>query len=192
MKFLTNKRVGIGLLVFIATLWVYGLVRMRDRDYGDGWISPFHSKSATPILTYSLERTGPLEVAKVFGRSHGCQNADPDLIEMIVRTSLDLNIEPTLAASIMDQESGCDPLAVSNRGAVGLMQVMPKVWKTRFDFSEINLFNPKQNIEVGLKILSPLVLQYGEKEALERYQGLGVPSNPNYSAQVLGRKDNSK
>lgn len=96
-------------------------------------------------------------------------------------------LDAKLAASVISEESNCDSLAVSSRGAIGLMQVMPRVWKRRFDFSRINLFNPQENLNIGIKILADLVQQYGEHEALERYQGLG-PGNPNYSNEVLATK----
>lgn len=161
--------------------------------YGQAFNTVVRYKSAIPRspkrLPYSIWRTGPIDVAKVFGRSNGCRDADSDLINLIVKKSVSFNIDPRLTASVIVQESQCDPLAVSYKGAIGMMQVMPKIHQDQFDFSEVNLFNPEDNIQTGLKILSNLINQYGETEALRRYQGIGPGGVENYSSQVLGRKN---
>lgn len=176
--------------ILACLFFVCALLAPRSPDnFGNGLLPAYRATETHPKPEYSQERTAPLEIAKVFGRSHGCASAGPELIQQIARASIDSRLDAKLAASVADQESGCDPLSVSSRGAVGLMQVMPKIWKNRFDFSEVNLFNPQENISVGTKILSELVQQYGEQEALRRYQGVGAPSNVNYTSQVLGRID---
>lgn len=131
-----------------------------------------------------------VEVSKVFGRSisQACRNTDPQFVSMVADKSLKAGVRPGLAASVIDQESGCDQYAVSPRGAAGEMQIMLKVWQTKFDFSQRNPFNKENNIEMGCAILADLVNQYGEKEALRRYQGLGVGGNPNYVSDVIKKE----
>lgn len=151
---------------------------------GIGWSSaeptPFMSYRFIPrppekLLTYSIWRTAPIDVAKVFGRVPACSSADDSLVDMTAKAAIEANLDPTIAAATVATESGCNPWAVSSRGAVGMMQVMPKIWSDRFDFAgSVNLFNPEDNIRTGSKILASLVQQYGTSEALRRYNGLGV------------------
>ena len=127
-----------------------------------------------PKITYSESHNAPLEVAKVFGRASGCQDADPELIEDVARLSRRAGLDPKIAAALIAVESGCNPLAISNRGAVGLTQVRPIVWKDKYDFSRTNLLNSGENMQVGFEILAELIQQYGTYEGVRRYQGLGI------------------
>lgn len=116
-----------------------------------------------------------LDVARVFGRSQGCENADPKLITSIAVESLNDNLDPRILAATVAVESACDPLAVSPKGALGLTQVMPKIWKGKFDFTgTVNLLNPNDNIHAGATILSDLIKQYGVAAGVRRYNGVGV------------------
>jgi len=91
----------------------------------------------------------PFEVALVLGRAPGCQNADRSLINLIAREALRAGVNPKILAATVAVESRCDPLAVSSRGTVGLTQVRARVWRAKFDFSRINLFNPSNNLHTG-------------------------------------------
>lgn len=152
-----------------------------------GWVSlagiqemPFNPdvpalrfRPEVPELKYSILRTGPLEVAKVFGRAQGCQDMEPELIEQISTTAVRRGTDPRIVAATIAVESGCNPYAVSSRGAIGMMQVVPRVWKSEYNFEDVNLFNRRENIETGTEILSNLIEQYGVYEGIRRYQGTG-------------------
>ena len=68
-------------------------------------------------------------------------------------------LEPNLLRSVMKQESGFQPCAISPKGAMGLMQVMPA---TAFQFNLSNPFDPVQNVDAGARLL---------KQLLDRYNG---------------------
>ncbi|MBI4456753.1 MAG: lytic transglycosylase domain-containing protein [Acidobacteria bacterium] len=59
-------------------------------------------------------------------------------------------VDPDLVRAVMVAESGFNPVAVSRRGAVGLMQLIPS---TARRFGVRDLFQPEQNIEGGVKYL---------------------------------------
>ncbi len=59
-------------------------------------------------------------------------------------------VSPILAWAIMAAESNFDPAAVSSKGAVGLMQLMPKTAK---EMQVSDLFDPKENIFGGIRYL---------------------------------------
>src|ERR1017187_6346511 len=113
------------------------------------------------------------EAARVYGRA-GC--GDQELAEMTARKAVSSGLPARLIAAMAASESTCNPMAVSNRGAVGLTQIVPKIWGKEFDFTKINLLNPEQNMEVSTVIMSKLVKQYGIKGGLIHYYGVGIDS----------------
>lgn len=142
-----------------------------------------------PAQKYSAFRTGPLEVAKVFGRSQqGCQNADIDLITEVSNAAVNVGLDPKLVAAEVAIESSCNPMAVSNRGAVGLLQVHVKTWQVKYDFSRINLFDAHQNLKVGTQVLAGYVERYGLRDGVRHYNGMGVDCSTcdaGYTQKVL-------
>jgi len=71
------------------------------------------------------------------------------------------NLSPLLVAAMTRVESDFDPFEVSNKGARGLMQVMPETGR-RFGVPPEHLFDPERNIAAGTAYMSWL---------LERYHG---------------------
>lgn len=121
---------------------------------------------------YSLYRTGGFEVAKVFGRSTGCQNVDAELIEDVNEAAVRAALDPRVFAGTIVTESNCNQFAVSIRGAIGLTQVVPAFHKTEYDFSRINLLNRKDNLRVGAEIEARYIQQNGTVGGVTRYQGM--------------------
>lgn len=67
-------------------------------------------------------------------------------------------MDPALVKAVILVESGFDPTAVSEKGAVGLMQLMPHVIDA---FGVKDAFNPIHNINGGVKYLSQLLGYFG-------------------------------
>jgi soluble lytic murein transglycosylase-like protein len=68
------------------------------------------------------------------------------------------NMDPELVKAVISTESGWNPQAVSNKGAVGLMQLIPG---TAQRFGVGNPFDPAQNVEGGTSYLKSLLDRYG-------------------------------
>jgi soluble lytic murein transglycosylase-like protein len=72
-------------------------------------------------------------------------------------------VEPNLLRAVIVVESGFNPRAVSKRGAVGLMQLMPAT-ATRFGVS--NRFDPRQNVRGGALYLGFLINRFRQNVRL--------------------------
>jgi soluble lytic murein transglycosylase-like protein len=66
-------------------------------------------------------------------------------------------VPPELIAALIDVESRWNPRAVSNRGAIGLMQLMPV---TARRFGAFDPFNPEQNIAAGTRYVTVLMWEF--------------------------------
>lgn len=85
-------------------------------------------------------------------------------------------LDPYLVASLVRQESEFNPNAVSNKNALGLMQLLPRVGKgvakqvKLKHFSAPQLFTPAVNIQLGTRYFRSMVDQFGGFEyALAAY-----------------------
>lgn len=76
--------------------------------------------------------------------------------EIVRRAAVDAGLPPEIVHSIAKAESGYRPDAVSPKGAIGLMQLMPGT------AAEMNVdpHDPAQNAEAGAKYLRDLLLKY--------------------------------
>jgi soluble lytic murein transglycosylase-like protein len=104
----------------------------------------------------------------------------------IEKYSQEYQLDPTLVAAVILQESGGSPDAYSSSGAVGLMQVMPRdglaasfmcsqgpCFSSRPGMQD--LFEPEFNIAFGTGMLAGLVQRHGDiREALRAYGPMDV------------------
>jgi soluble lytic murein transglycosylase-like protein len=76
----------------------------------------------------------------------------------IISTACDRHgVDPLLVHAIVKVESDFNPYAMSRKGAMGLMQLMPQ---TAFDMKVRDTFNPGENIDGGVKYLRYLIDRY--------------------------------
>jgi soluble lytic murein transglycosylase-like protein len=72
---------------------------------------------------------------------------------LVEETARNYGVDPLLVKSVIQTESAFRPTALSNKGAQGLMQLMPA---TARRFGVNDSFDPKENIEGGVKYLKYL------------------------------------
>lgn len=106
------------------------------------------------------------------------RNAYDDIIQDVASR---YNVPAKLIHSIIQVESNYDPYAVSKKGAVGLMQLMPA---TAREYGVEDRYDPRQNIEGGVKYLKYLMKLFNDKtdlvlaaynagqEAIKEYDGI--------------------
>lgn len=80
-----------------------------------------------------------------------------ELEEMIGEAAKEHHIDPALVREVARQESSFYPCAVSPKGAVGLMQLMPQ---TQTELAVRDPLNPRENLGAGAKLLQQLVERY--------------------------------
>lgn len=85
--------------------------------------------------------------------------ADTVVVPLIEGAAKERQLDPKLLRAVAEQESGLRPCAVSGKGAMGLMQLMPA---TVEKLGVRDPFDPRQSIDAGSRYL---------KELLDRYHG---------------------
>jgi soluble lytic murein transglycosylase-like protein len=94
------------------------------------------------------------------GENRPAVSIDRDGVEKLVREAAERHqVDPALVRAVIETESNWNPGAVSRKGALGLMQLIPTTAQ-RFGVNDV--FSPKQNVEAGVSYLKTL---------LERYNG---------------------
>lgn len=118
----------------------------------------------------------------------------PDVPAMVTAEAQRQGVDPALALSVAHAESGFDPSAVSPKGAVGPMQLMPATAKGL----GVDPNDPAQNIRGGVSYLKQQLDQFGDpKLAVAAYnagpgavqRAGGIPQNsetPGYVDKVMG------
>jgi len=105
---------------------------------------------------------------------------EPGVRALIARIARDQKVDPRLVEAMVKVESNFDPFAVSSKGAMGLMQLMPK---TARRYQVGNTFDPVENLRGGTRYIKELMERYGEirlalaaynagEEAVDRYGGV--------------------
>jgi len=77
----------------------------------------------------------------------------------IISKSKKLGIDPRLTLAMAQAESGFNPDAVSPKGAIGLLQVLPSTGKD-MNYTEKDLRNPSRNIDAGLQYLNQNLIKF--------------------------------
>lgn len=100
-------------------------------------------------------------------------------------------VDPLLILAVMAIESRYNPVAESNMGAKGLMQVIAKFHPEKLaeHGGEGALLDPHINIQVGAQILREYMRRFGETEtALQMYAGAFDEPNSQYAFKVLAER----
>jgi len=82
---------------------------------------------------------------------------ETQLGDLITAAATQASISPQLIRAVVRRESGARPCAVSNKGAQGLMQLMPATQQT---LGVTDAFDPASNLAGGARYLAELLRRY--------------------------------
>ena len=116
-------------------------------------------------------------------------DATRGLIATAYREGHRIGLDPLLIVGVIAVESRFNPIAESDMGAQGLMQVIPRFHKEHLENGPDSMLDPHANIRLGARILKDYIKSGGTEVAgLQLYNGSSSDASNAYAAKVLGEK----
>jgi soluble lytic murein transglycosylase-like protein len=115
----------------------------------------------TPIAVYEVE--GAPQIRTTRPVEEGARSRGGAYDSIIEEHSQRHSLRPELVRAVIQVESGFNPRALSPKGAMGLMQLMPA---TARDLGVLNAYDPEDNIRGGTRYLRLLLDKYNGDERL--------------------------
>ncbi|HWZ74195.1 MAG TPA: transglycosylase SLT domain-containing protein [Casimicrobiaceae bacterium] len=99
-------------------------------------------------------------------------------------------LDPLLIVAVMAVESGFNPAAQSDGGAIGLMQVIPRYHPDKFSAARgESVRDPSTNIRVGSQALKEYIVRGGTEAAgLQLYNGAAGDTSNAYATKVAAER----
>lgn len=129
------------------------------------WSTTEHRWKTVPHANVRAARSAAAEVDEYLDKPSGQQNSSlrsgftqHEVDDAINKAASRHNVDPNLVRALVKVESNFNPNAVSRKGAMGLMQLMPQ---TARQLRLTNPFNPEENVDAGVRHLKDLLDNYG-------------------------------
>lgn len=153
-------------------------------------------RMAPPAIpaTLSQTRIGTAEAAPrdqllanlVARRYRVAQDAAGEVVRAALSEGRRHGIDPMLILAVIAVESRFNPIAESEQGAMGLMQVVPRFHMDKIATAGASLLLPEANIAIGARILKDSIRRGGSDAAgLQLYNGAVDDETQAYANRVL-------
>jgi hypothetical protein len=136
-----------------------------QQDHLVFWSTTEHRWKTVPHANVRAARSAAAEVDQYLDKPQYEQNStlgrgftQKQIDDAINKAAERHAVDPNLVRALVKVESNFNPNAVSRKGAMGLMQLMPQ---TARQMKLTNPFNPEENIDAGVRHLKDLLDSYG-------------------------------
>src|ERR1700734_858913 len=145
--------------LFALSTPLHAQIATQVDDHGKLVFVNGDSPNARRGSTISPTASGPRSRSALSAESAAeTLGANDGRLDRIVRDAAERHqVDPALVKAVISTESGWNPQAVSRKGAVGLMQLIPE---TAQRFGVGNPYDPAQNVEAGTTYLKSLLDRY--------------------------------
>ncbi|MGH7884972.1 MAG: lytic transglycosylase domain-containing protein [Thermodesulfobacteriota bacterium] len=168
-------KLGTFIFLFIFTLSSFGFwyigsagrLKFSARNY----LNEFQSDDITVTKIKNLDfDSSEIEIFRLILRLTNSLNATEayNLATVIYKECYEKGIDPSIVLGVIMVESRFHPEAVSNKGAMGLMQLMPNTgsYIAKQEGIELQtrnqLYDPEINVRIGIAYLSELEMKYND------------------------------
>jgi soluble lytic murein transglycosylase-like protein len=158
----------------------------------------FERRSAAPLLQGSPQAdkgAADDRVVRVLAnivakRYRVADDATRGLVAIAYREARRNRLDPLLVLAVIGVESRFNPIAESDGGALGLMQIVPKYHvQTMTASTRADMLDPQRNIGLGARVLKQYVIAGGTETAgLQKYNGAADDATNAYANRVMAEK----
>ncbi len=128
-----------------------------------GGVTHFTNVPSDPRYAGMARAPHRVSAYKSVKTSSGYPTAPDRYAPLVEKVAREHSLDRALLQAMIAAESGFDPHAVSRKGAVGLMQLMPE---TARRYGVRNLYDPAENIQGGAKYLRDLMRKFNNDLSL--------------------------
>jgi soluble lytic murein transglycosylase-like protein len=146
--------------------------------------------STRPVVEAAARHEREIEAlsAAVARRYRVATEASRGLVALAYRAGARSGLDPLLILAVIAVESRFNPIAQSDGGAMGLMQVIPHYHKDKMESAD-SVLDPETNIQLGARVLKDYIRRGGTEVAgLQLYNGSSGDPDNGYAQRVLAEK----